>query len=150
MNDEHNIGPGGITWSHTGVATATDIADCFETLDWQEIVGHNWGTCPTRGCQAKWHVTEETYINGVMLTVDLDYHMGYLLEAVDRTSGQCTYVAVVHYHGRRDDGTYERDFMTWPGTHTFFGQDDGYDRVAVSQWALGAIYGMVEDHTGVG
>jgi hypothetical protein len=140
-----NYGPGGIVWSHTGVATAAEIVQCFDALDGQEILCHNWGTCP-RECQARWDVTDETYINGVMMTLDFDYYMGYLIEAVDRTSSQCTYVAVVQYHGRREDGTFEHDFITWPGTHTFFGHDDGFDPVTVKQWAVSVIHGMIEGH----
>lgn len=145
MNDDTNTHwPGGMVWSHADVATAAEIVQCFDALDGREIIDHNWGTCPTRECQAKWHVTDETYINGVRMILDFDYYMGYLLEAVDRTSSQCTYVAVVQFHGRREDGTFDHDFMTWPGTHTFFGQDDGYDPVAVGQWAVSVIHGMIE------
>ncbi len=79
-----------------------------------------------------------------MLTLDFDYMMGYLIEAVDRTSGQCTYIALVQYHGRAADGTFEHDFISWPGSHTFFGKDDGFDRVTVCQWAVSVIHGMIE------
>jgi hypothetical protein len=143
-----NYGPGGIVWSHQDVATTAEIVQCFDALDAQEILSHNWGTCLTRECQAKWHVTDETYINGVMMTLDFDYYMGYLVQAVDRTSSQCTYVAVVQFHGRREDGTFDHDFISWPGTHTFFGQEDGYDPVTVTQWAVSVIHGMIESRQG--
>lgn len=139
-------GPGGICWSSTNVATVPEIVAAFEALDGDEILRHNWGTCGS-DCSASWDVTDETYINGVIMTLDFDYMMGYLVEAVDRTSGQCTYIAIVQYHGRKADGTFDHDFISWPGTHTFFGKDDGFDRVEVCQWAVSVIHGMIESHT---
>jgi hypothetical protein len=142
-DDTPNYGPGGITWSHTNVATVPEIVACFEALDWREITSHNWGTCG-RECDANWNVTDETYINGVMMTLDFDYIMGYLIQAVDRKTGQCTYVAIVMYHGRKPDGTYEHDYISWPGTHKFFDRD--LDQVELCQWAVSVIYGMIDAH----
>lgn len=136
---------GGLVWSHTNVATTQEIVDCFDRLELKDIVAHNWRTAPLDR-QGRWDVTEETYLNGVPLILDFDYRMGFLVEAVDRTSGQCTYVAIVHYHGRRHDGTWERDYCTWPGTHQFFGHDDGYSPVTVAKWAVDVIHDMVEAH----
>jgi hypothetical protein len=136
--------PGGITYSFTGVATVPEIVAVFDDLKSTEILRDNW-----MGAE-RWQVTDETYINGVMLAMDFDYMMGYLIEAVDRTSGQCTYVAIVQYHGRKADGTFQHDFMSWPGTHTFFGKDDGFDRAEVCKWGVDAIHGFIEAHNNRG
>ena len=129
--------------SEDEIDEVAEIVACFDALIHTEILWHNWGTCG-RDCTADWNVTDETYINGVMMTLDFDFIMGYLVQAVDRTSGQCTYVAIVQYHGRRDDGTFEHDFVSWPGTHTFFDKEDGFDQADVCRWAVGAIYSMLE------
>lgn len=144
-DNNRNIGPGGIVWSHDDVATHAEIVECFEALSSREITDHNWGTC-IRPCQDQWKVTKETYINGIMMTLDFDYRMGYLIQAVDRTSRQCTYIAIVLYHGRRTDGTFEKDWMVWPGTHTFFGREEGFDEADICRWAVGVIYGAIDAH----
>lgn len=138
-------GPGGITWSFSNVATAQEIVACFDHLELDEIIHHNWGTGPLDQ-RDHWQVTDETYINGVPLIMDFDYRMGFLIEAVDRPTGQCTYVAVVQYHGRRPDGTFEHDYRAWEGTHRLFDHDDGYNPAAVARWAVTTIHGMIENH----
>ena len=117
-------------------ATVPEIVACFDALDSSEILNHNWGTCG-RDCPASWDVNDETYINGVILTLDFDYIMGYLVEAVNRTSRTYTYVAIVHYHGRRPDGTFDHDFASWDG-------NTNVEQEVVAQWAVSVIYGMVE------
>ena len=139
-NNDNNYGPGGITWSHTNVATIPEIVAAFNALHGVQILQENW--CGA----ADWHVTDETYINGVILTLDFDYMMGFLVEAVDRTSSQCTYIAITQYHGRGADGSIDHDFLAWEGVHTFFGKDDGFDQAKVCQWAVSTIYSMVEAH----
>lgn len=143
--EPNSTGPGGITWSTANVATVPEIVATFDALEHNEMWGHNWGTCG-RDCEAEWDVTDETYINGVMMTLDFDYMMGYLIEAVDRGTGQCTYVAIVQYHGRKSDGTFEHDFAAWEGTHTFFGKEEGFSHASVCKWAVDVIYGMIEAH----
>ena len=140
-----NYGPSGIVWSLSGVATSAEIVAHFNSLDYREVTVHNWGTCD-RDCAASWDVTDETYINGVMLTLDFDFYMGYLIQAVDRTTGQCTYIALATFHGHDANGRIAHDFITWPGTHTFFGKEDGFSEEAVTQWAVQRIYGMIEDY----
>lgn len=136
---------GGLVWSHADVATTQEIVDCFDRLELDEIIHHNWRTASPE-LQPRWDVTEETYLNGVPLILDFDYRMGFLVEAVDRTSGQCTYVAIVHYHGRRPDGTFQRDYCAWQGTHQFFARDDGYEASYLAKWAVDVIHGMIEAH----
>jgi hypothetical protein len=147
VSDDRNAGPGGIVWSHDDVATTAEIVACFDQLSATEIRGHNWGTC-SKDCPAQWNVTKETYINGVMMTLDYDFHMGYLIECVDRTSSQLTYVAIVQYHGRREDGTFRHDFASWPNPDNakteFF--DRGFLATDVKHWAVDAIEGMIEAH----
>lgn len=144
----HDVGPGGITWSHADVATSAEIVAHFEAMEnWRSI---NWGTALDNSV---WSVTDETYINGVMMELDFDFRMGYLLQAVDRTSKMCTYVAVVFYHGRREDGTFEKDWMTYEGPphrfggrHKDFGGDEDFDELAVYHWGVDAIHAAIEAH----
>lgn len=141
--NSYPCGPAGIVWSHADVATTTEIVECFEALDHHEMTAHNWGTC-FGDCRQRWCPTDETYINGVMMTLDFDYMMGYLIQAVDRTSSQCTFIAIVLYHGRRRDGTFEKDWMVWPGTHTFYEAPE--HQVEITHWGVSVIHGMVEAH----
>jgi hypothetical protein len=124
----------------TAPATIEEIVETFNALDFNEIVRHNWGTCG-KDCQASWSVNDETYINGVMLTIDFDYMMGYLVQAVDRTDSTCRYIAILQRHGRKPDGSIDYDYEWAPDTHGFF--DKEFDRVQICQWAVEAIYRMV-------
>lgn len=141
MTENNNsCGPGGIVWSHADVATVDEIVAHFEAMDnWRSI---NWGTALDNSV---WSVTDETYINGVMMELDFDYRMGYLLQAVDKTSGWCTYIAVVFYHGRRRDGTFEKDYMAYSKGHQFFGADELF-QARVMHWAVDAILRAIDSH----
>jgi hypothetical protein len=139
MEESISCGPGGIVWSFDNVATIHEIVDHFGAL---EDLSGNWGTSRDN---SKWDVTNETYINGVMMELDFDYRMGWLIQAVDRESGWCTYVAVVHYHGRRPDGTFERDFLAYDRGHKFFEAPDGFQE-DVMVWAVRTILQMVRTH----
>jgi hypothetical protein len=134
-----------MTWSHEDVATTAEIVACFNELEYDEILYYNWRTAP-RDKQERWNVTKETYINGIMMTLDFDYRMGFLIQAVDRTSSQCTYIAITQYHGRRDDGSIEHDWCVWEGTHKFFGHEEGFSQVEICHWGVTVIHGMVEAH----
>jgi hypothetical protein len=102
-------------------ATTVEIVYTFMTLEHREITDWNWRTAP-RDKQDRWNVNDETYINGVVLTVDGDFWMGYLIECVDRTSGVIAFLAINLYHGRRADGWFDHDFMTYePSCGTFGG-----------------------------
>lgn len=124
-------------------ATIAEIATTFNALSYREITNHNWGTCGWE-CPAVWAVNGETYINGVLLTIDLDYIMGYLLETVDRTIDRVRYATIVRYHGRRPDGTIDHTIEEFDGSHTFF--DRTFDRTVPAKWAVDTIYRMVADH----
>lgn len=121
------------------IATEEQIVETFDALEYREITAHNWGTCG-RDCAANWNVTDETYINGVMMTLDFDYIMGYLIQAVDRTSERCRYIAILHRHGRRKDGTYDNSWDLCPIENEFF---DLEDRVIIYQWAVASIHEML-------
>lgn len=134
-----NIGPGGIVWSHDAVATVPEIVAHFNAL---EDHGGNWMTAFDN---SKWDVTTETYINGIMMELDFDYRMGYLIMAVDRETSICTYVAIARYHGRREDGTFECDHQVYGRTHKFFEvEDDLQEDVLV--WGVRSILQMVASH----
>jgi len=144
-NRHHIKGFRGGTWTNDEVATSAEIVACFEAIPHGHVTAYNWGTAGDRDLEAEWHVTAETYINGVVLIVDHDYWMGYLLECVDRTSGVVTFVAVNLYHGRKADGSYEHDYITYePDCGTFFERTDAADVVTVGHWAISVIHGMAE------
>ncbi len=118
------------------VATSTEIVYAF--------MEHTGRTSLDSG----WRVNAETYINNVVLTVDQDYYMGYLLECVDRTEGTVSFVAVALYHGRsKETGLFEHDFISYqPKCGTFFERTDAADHCTVGQWAVSVIFGMFESH----
>lgn len=122
-------------------ATSTGIVYQFMSIDHNHLFAHNWGTCG-KECRDRdgltpWDVNAETYINGVVLTVDHDYWMGYLIECVDRTTSVVTYLAINLYHGRRSDGYYDHDFVTYSeDCGTFFNRTEAADPIAVQTWAI--------------
>lgn len=118
-------------------ATIEETVNTFNALNYDEITLHNWCGCDSGG---KWNVNDETYINGVMLTLDFDYMMGYLIQAVDRTSSRCRYITVLQRHGSGPDGSIDHTFEWAPDTHEFF--DKEFDRVQICQWAVASIYRM--------
>jgi hypothetical protein len=129
-------------------ATSTEVIYTFMAIPHRHLIAHNWGTAMKREDAALWNIPEtDTYINGVILTVDGDYWMGYLLEAVDRTSGCLTFIAVNLYHGRRGDGWFDHDYMTYDKqVGVFFDRTDDADYSVVGQWAVSRIYGMAESY----
>ena len=127
-------------------ATREEIVLTFLDIPDRRLAGHNWG-CSPREFEAEWHCNEETYINGVMVTVDFDFIMGYLIEAVDRTLGTLSYHAIVVFHGQRPDGSWDHESVMYdPVCGTFFERTEEADRCRVSLWGVSVIHGMVEDH----
>lgn len=123
-------------------ATDEQVVATFDALDYHEILDHNWGTCG-RDCTANWNVNDETYINGVMMTLDFDYMMGYLIQAVDRTSSNCRYITRLQRHGRRQDGTFDGEWERAPiPEHEFFSKC--VRQVDICQWAAVSIYRMLD------
>jgi hypothetical protein len=120
-------------------ATVEEIVGTFNCLDDVEILQHNWRTCG-RDCFYNWDVNDETYINGVLMTLDFDYMMGYFIQAVDRTTSECRYIAVLQRHGRSKDGSIDHIYEVAPDGHTFFARD--FDEVRICQWAVASIYRM--------
>lgn len=120
-------------------ATVEEIVDTFDALDFQEITVHNWRTCG-RDCTANWDPNDETYICGVVMILDFDFKMGYLIQTVDRSSSLCRYIAVLHRHGRNPDGTFDRSVEVHPFEHKFFDRD--FDDTEICKWAVDAIYRM--------
>lgn len=79
-------------------ATGNQIVGHFRDLSYQHKTVHNWGTCGP-SCPESWDVPgTDTYINGVMLTIDQDYEMAHLLEVVERSSGMVSHLAVEIHH----------------------------------------------------
>lgn len=123
----------------TEPATTEEIVAIFNALDSNEILRHNWGTCG-RECPAEWDI-KGSYINGVMMTLDFDFMMGYLIQAVDRDDSRCRYIAVLQRHGRGPDGSIDHTYEVAPDEHLFF--DKEFDRVQIVQWGVASIYRML-------
>jgi len=117
-------------------ATPAQVAHHFLTMSDH---GGNWGTGYDN---SKWTVTgTETYINGIMVTVDLDYHMGYVLEVVDRSSSVVRWLAVAAFHG--GDPPEHRVVELDAGcVQKFFERTVHHAEVAV--WGVGQIYALVD------
>lgn len=124
-------------------ATDEAIVQTFLRIPYADRHYYNWGTAGSREEAVRWHAGDETYINGIILTVDMDYVMGYLIEAVDRESGNMRFLVVVVYHGPRPDGSYEHDFVVYNGpTGTFFDREVEQDEIAL--WGVSRIYNLVD------
>lgn len=52
----------------------------------------NWQTSKDN---SKWNINNDAYINGIILTLDLDLQIGYLIEIVEHESSQVTYGIVM-------------------------------------------------------
>lgn len=82
-----------MTDTETG-ASAVRVMDHFYGIPYLERCGSNWGTDTRAGGVSIWDIPDSsTYINGIMLTIDHDYEMGYLLEVCDRSEDGETYVS---------------------------------------------------------
>ena len=125
-------------------ATALSIAHHFADIPHEQAHGCNWGTAADNSF---WSVNDETYINGCLLTIDLDFIMGYLLECVDRTEGTVSYIAMVVYHGKHPIKGWNLDCQQYePACGTFFDRTEAADYPTVCQWAVGWIFSAVELH----
>jgi hypothetical protein len=128
-----------------GVATNAEVVAAFLRIPYANLSPHNWGCAASRDDAALWHVGEGTYINGVMLTVDMDYIMGWLLEVVDRESGALRYLVVVVWHGQRADGTWDHEWRQYaPECGVFFERTPAADPRAVGCWAVQLIADLVD------
>jgi hypothetical protein len=127
-------------------ATIDEIVYRFNRIPGEHRLRHNWGCAPST-FRDEWQVGPETYINGIVLTIDADYWMGYLIEVVDRTSGAVAFLAVNEYHGHRPDGSIDHDSIVYEKPcGTFFDRTDAADYVTVGVWAVSRIYGMAENY----
>jgi len=113
--------------------------------------GWNWGCHPRIRDDdglCFWDVDCDTYINGVMLTMDADYHMGYLLEMCERDTSVVSYVAIAVFHGpHRETGKQDHDSEWYaPVCGTFFDRTPEADHVVVCRWAVGALDSMMTSY----
>jgi len=130
-------------------ATAEEIVDAFIRIPWHNRFDHNWGTAMEKSDNDLWNVNENTYINGMMLHVDFDFNLGYLLECVDGTLGTMRYIAIVTFYGISDGGRQEHDYAVYePDCGTFFKRTEEADQLTVAQWGVKEIYRMERNRTG--
>ncbi len=111
-------------------ATRAEIIDTFLTT-------------PKHPAPDYWDVDGDTYINNVILTLDQDYLMGYMLEIVEGSTSVVSYLVVVTFYGPDDNGNVEHDAEWWPkDVGTFF--DRKVDLHTVSLWATTKMFGLIE------
>ena len=103
----------------------------------------NWGTSMDN---SKWDVDGTTYINGIILTVDGDYYMGYLLEVVERDTSVVSYVTIVTFHGPHPTtGKQEHDSLWLPrDAGKFFERTIPQETIA--EWGVRTVYGLWESY----
>jgi hypothetical protein len=128
-------------------ATREEVVDCFLHIPYDHLTAYNWGISPLAD-QEEWECNDETYINGVVMTIDADYMMGYLIEVVDRESGIVSFHAIATFHGRNPiTGKQEHESALYePACGTFFNRTEAADRVTVCRWAVAQIWGMIEEY----
>jgi hypothetical protein len=127
-------------------ATREEVVQCFLHIPYNHLTSYNWGTSPPGEDRDEWSCNDESYINGVVMTIDGDYMMGYLIECVDRTSGIVSFHAITTFHGR-NPVTGHQDHASnvyEPDCGTFFDRTEAAEYVTVCQWAVSRIYGMFE------
>lgn len=138
----------------------------------QQLAGERKLTESWCGERREWGVTETTYINGIVMTIDGDYWTGHVIEVVDhdRTSDDPSTVSFgvinLYHGGAKTEGTdvvetsdgvwecvpyvehaFEYDSQQYPpNCGTFFERTDAGDYVNVCHWAVSRIYGMAEEH----
>lgn len=106
---------------------------------------HTFLDAPAPPSHERWDVDEDTYINNVMLTLDRDYEMGYLLEIVERSSSAVSYLVVVTFPGLTaglwDHQTHDSEW--YPGdVGTFF--DRRVSSLDAQLWAVSKIHGLLD------
>jgi hypothetical protein len=127
-------------------ATREDIVWWWIGIDDHlEALKYNWQTHDPVTMAGMWNVTDDTYINGVPMILDGDYHMGHLLEVAERESGVVSYVAIATYHGKCSECGYQAHDSMWFPTPvgTFFERE--VDLTEACRWAVGVIHGMWEN-----
>jgi hypothetical protein len=127
-------------------ATREEVVQCFLRIPYDHLVSYNWGTAAPGADRDEWLCNDESYINGVVMTIDGDYIMGYLIEVVDRTTGIVTFHAIATFHGRDPiTGKQDHDSAIYLlDCGTFFDRTEAADRVTVCQWAVSQIFGLFE------
>lgn len=91
----------------------------------------------------RWDVDDDTYINHIHVTVDCDYHMGYLLEIVERDTSVVSFLVVVTFYGPDRLGRWNHDSEWYPDPiGTFFDRSVGLH--TVGSWAVEKVYGLID------
>lgn len=88
------------------------------------LIANNWGCAATSFERGLWMVSDGAYINGLVLVLDQDYEMGYVLQVCGLRPAEANklsvdYVSIVMFHGFHPDGSAVYDFDIL---------DDGPDR----------------------
>lgn len=115
-------------------ATREQIVGHFLRLPDEAVVKYNWGL---GGCAYPdlWNVDDDTYINGVPLTVDLDWDMGWLIEVVERDTSAMSYLVVVTTPKGHRSQWWDSD------AGTFF--DRKVTGAAIAAWGAMTIHGLL-------
>ena len=94
-----------------------------------------------------WNVEgTDTYINNCLVTIDQDYVMGYVIEAVDSTSSVVSYLAIATFHGwgwGGDPDKIDHDSEMYEGeVGTFFEREMWHEEAAV--WGVHKCFGLFD------
>lgn len=125
-------------------ASKTDIVTHLLDISSVERFNCNWGMHPE---PSFWDVDDDTYINGIVMTIDKDYVIGSLLEIVEQSSGVVSYLAVVEFHGPVFVGVQiavrDWDAEWYPNpVGTFFDRNISQEQACT--WAVEKIHGLID------
>lgn len=119
-------------------ASATDIAAHLAEIPMQDRFNYNWGCSPI---PKFWDIDEDTYINGIIMTIDFDLDFGSLLEIVERKSGVVSYLVMLEFSNIEGEPHWDTEWYPNP-VGTFF--DRNVSQLEVSRWALDKIHGLYD------
>lgn len=103
----------------------------------------NWGTGVHNGSgigTSRWDVTDNVYINGVLVTIDGDFEMGYVIEVVERDSSAVEWFTVTTFPRENPDGTWMHACTRYPVDRPQFFFDRTVDHRTVSLWGVEQFY----------
>ena len=124
-------------------ASATDIVAHLGQIPLSERVNCNWGLDED---STFWEVDDDTYINGILMTIDMDFDIGSLLEIVEKSSSVVSYLAVFEFSVFRSQGPDNFPAWVWDAewypnsVGTFSNRSVTYHEVCA--WAVEKIYGL--------
>ena len=129
----------------TETATREQIVGWFLELDdkW-ELMRVNWNHENQFTQVGMWNVTDLTRVNGIVLCVDNDEYMGWMLELVEQETDVISYVAIATYYDRCQECDHHPHDSMWYPDYVGILEEPEVEQSAAAMWAVGVIYGMFE------